>query len=120
MAVRDLAAAVAGAATAGLGALLLGEYELDGATPLIAGVLLGLILAEVVVAVRGSRDGATAAVLSALLAAAAMVGAAWISSGNDWAFVPTLAWVGVAVAAASAAAWVRVPGRRARGSPRAP
>jgi hypothetical protein len=118
-AVRDLAAVAAAAAIAALGALLLGEYELDGATPLIAGVLFGLVLAEVVVAVRGRSDVPTA-VVSAVLAAAGMVGAAWISSGNDWSFVPALGWVGVAVGAAAAAAWVRAAGRRARGSPRAP
>lgn len=116
---RDLAAVAAGSAIAALGALLLGEYELDGATPLIAGALFGLVLAEVVVAVGGRRDGRTA-VASAVLAAAGMIGAAWISSGNDWSFVPALGWVGVAIGAAAAAASVKAPGRRARGSPRAP
>ena len=112
---------VAGAAASAAGAVILGEYELDGLTPILAGVLFGLIVGELVSAVARRRDPALAAA-AALLAAAGMTWGAWLSTGPDegWSFVPGLAWVGVALAAAAAAVWVRSPGRRAPGSRRGP
>lgn len=109
-----------GAVAAAFGAVILGEYQLDGPTPLVAGALFGLILAELVTAVAKSRDPAMAGAC-AVLAAAGMTWGAWLSTGpdEDWSFVPGLAWVGVALAAAAAAVWVRSPARRAGGSRRA-
>ena len=117
---RRLLALAAGAAAAAGGALILGEYELEGMTPLVAGVLFGLIVGEVVTAAGGRRD-AQAAATSAVLAALGMAWAAWRSTGPDehWSLVPGLAWVGVALGAAAALVWVRTPGRRAAGSRRA-
>lgn len=127
---RPLLAVVAAAVTAALGALILGEYELAGVTPFVAGALFGLVVAEAAVATAGRRSGApavtTVAVAAPLAAGAGMVWAAWISSGRDWSFVPGEAWAGVALAALAAAAWAgglgRVRGRRrpAPGSPPGP
>lgn len=114
---RLVLALAVGAAVTAAGAVILGEYELEGATPLIAGALFGLVLAEIVSGVAGRRDMAVA-VPCAALAAGGLVWAAWISSGEDWSFVPTMAWVGTGVAAAAALVWLRTPGRRGAGTPR--
>lgn len=107
----------AGAATAAVGAVILGEYELEGATPVVAGVLFGLVLSEVVTAVSRHRD-ATAVATSVVLAVGGMAWGAWLSTGpdEDWSFVPGMAWVGVALAAAAAVLWVRTPGLRGAGT----
>lgn len=109
-----LAAATGGAA---LGAAILGEYELEGMTPIVAGILFGLILGEVVTAVGRHRD-VPAAATSAGVTALGMAWAAWRSTGPDehWSLVPDLAWVGVALGAVAAFLWVRTPGRRGAGS----
>ena len=116
---RRLLALVAGAATAAAGAVILGEYELTGLTPVVAGLLFGVIVAEVVTVAGRRHDPVTAAVCAAA-AAGGMVWGAWISSGEDWDYVPGGVWVGVALAAAAAFGWIRNPGRRARGSRPAP
>lgn len=110
-----------GAAAAAFGAVILGEYQLEGATPIVAGLLFGLILAELMTAVAKDR-GTPLAGAAAVLAATGMTWGAWLSTGpdEDWSFVPDLAWLGVALAAAAAAVWVRSPARRARGSRPAP
>lgn len=91
-------AVVAGAAVAALGALILGEYEFKGTTPYVAGVLFGLVVAEVVVTV-GRRGGAALAATVGALAAGGLVWAAWISSGRDWHYVPNAAWIAVGLGA---------------------
>ncbi|HEX2040069.1 MAG TPA: hypothetical protein VHF47_10105 [Acidimicrobiales bacterium] len=97
-------AVLAGAAVASLAALILGEYELVGWTPYLAGIAFGLVVAEVLTTV-GRRSGAVPAVPAVVLAAGGMVWAAWISSGRDWSYVPGGAWTGVALAAACGAGW---------------
>lgn len=118
---RRLLAVAAGGVASAFGAVILGEYELNGPTPLLAGALFGLILGELVPTVARSRDPAVAGATAAL-AALGMTWGAWLSTGpdEDWAFVPGRAWVGVAVAVVAAVLWVRTPGRRARGSRRGP
>lgn len=116
---RRVLALLAGAATAAAGAVILGEYEFTGLTPVVAGVLFGVIVAEVVTAAGRRRDVVTA-LACGVLAAAGMVWAAWISSGHDWSYVPGVAWVGAAVAVAAAPLWIRNPGRRAAGTRRGP
>lgn len=96
-------AGLAGLAVACLGALILGEYELAGSTPYVAGVLFGLVVAEAVVTVA-RRGGAGLAVFAGLASAAGMVWAAWIAAGRDWHYVAGGAWAGVAVGAAVAGA----------------
>ncbi|MGH9164503.1 MAG: hypothetical protein ACRDZW_03180 [Acidimicrobiales bacterium] len=116
---RSLLAALAVLAAASLGALILGEYELAGFTPIVAGLLFGLVLAEVAMAAAG-RSTPPVAAGAAVAGALGLVWAAWISSGRDWSFVPTEAWVGVGLAAVSAAGWVRAGRGRAGGSRRSP
>lgn len=89
-------AVLAGAAVAALSALILGEYEFTGSTPYVAGVLFGLLVGEAVLAVakRGTRALGAA---TAALAGGGLVWAAWISAGRDWAYVPGVAWLSVAI-----------------------
>ncbi|MGI8685346.1 MAG: hypothetical protein ACR2MO_09710 [Acidimicrobiales bacterium] len=116
---RRTLALVAAAFVAAAGGLILGEYELTGPTPVVAGVLFGLVVAEVAIVIGKQRDTVTGAGCAAF-AAAGMVWAAWISSGRDWDYVPGMVWLGVALAAGAALWWIRNPGRRAGGSRRAP
>jgi len=117
--VRQLVAALAGAASATLGALILGEYELRGATPVIAGLLFGLVIAEVVLAV-GRSPGIQSVVVSSLLTAGGLVWAAWISVRHRGTGFPTGGWLAAALGAATAAVWIRSSGRRGVGSRRGP
>lgn len=108
---RRIAAVTATAAAAALGALILGEYDLSGATPYIAGVLFGLAMAEVTLTVgRDARVWAAAA--SAALAVAGWMWAAWISSGQGVAPIRLGEWLGAVVAGVVGFAWVRWSGKR--------
>lgn len=98
------------------GAVILGEYQLSGFTPLVAGVLFGMVEAELMLVVGRRRDAVAMAAAGAF-AAAGMVWASWISAGDDWGYVAGTAWVGAALAPVAAVLWLRNPGRRAAGSP---
>lgn len=102
-----IAVAVAGAV---LVALILGEYELVGVVPLVAGVVVGLLLGEAVVGIARWRGGAAAAVAAAL-AAGSLAWAGWIDSSQGLEPYPALAAVGAVLAAAVAG--VRAWGGRA-------
>ena len=116
---RHLLALLAGVAVAALGALILGEYELNGVMPVVAGVLFGLAVAEAVVAV--GRDVRIAlALAAAVFAAAGLVWSAWIAAGRDWDFVTGGRWSSAPIGAVAAALWVRSSGRREAGSPDEP
>ena len=95
--------ALAGAVVAAIGALVLGEYELVGLTPFVAGPLFGLAVAEAVTWASGSR-GPVAGITAAVLGAAGMVWAGWIDSGEGIDPMPVLVWPG-AVLAALTGAW---------------
>lgn len=98
------------AATAAVGAVIIGEYQLTGLTGVVAGALFGLAIAEVVLTVSGpsARDAPRIALAgSAVLTVAGLLWAAWISAGRDWGFVPNGLWIGVAVGAAVSPWWVR-------------
>jgi hypothetical protein len=114
---RPLLAVLAAAAATALGALILGEYQLNGATPYVAGVLFGLVVAELAgfVAGRGALPP-PALVAVVVLPGLGMVWAAWISAGRSWQFVPTGAWVGAALAPVAAVLWLR-SGRRGPSGP---
>lgn len=116
---RRVLALAAGALAAAVGAVILGEYELQGVTPFVAGILFGVIVAEVVTVAGRRHDLATTGGCAAL-AAAGMVWAAWISSGEDWSYVAGEAWFGVVLAAVAAGLWIRTPGRPGAGSRPAP
>ncbi|MEX2659213.1 MAG: hypothetical protein WD232_05930 [Acidimicrobiales bacterium] len=103
--------AVCGAA---LSAFILGEYEMVGIVPVMAGVVVGLLLSEVVVGIA-RWWGPVAAVLVGTLAVASLILAGWIDSSQGVEPYPTMAGVGAAVAAvvAVARAWRR-PRRQSR------
>jgi len=113
--VRSVLALLAAAATASLGALVLGEYDFTGWMPVVAGLLFGIVVAEVALVVARRRRPALAAAAGAL-SGAGLVWAVWISS-DHWEFVPRTAWVAVAVGPVAAATWfLRSAGPRAGGS----
>lgn len=93
------------AAAAWLAAAILGEYELQGATAVVSGVMLALVIGELAVVVAGRRD-VVLGVACAVLVAASIMWAAWIFSAHDWTFVPAGAWVGAALGAVTALFWV--------------
>ena len=109
---------LAGAAVAVVAAAVLGEYAFDGWAVVGSGVLVGLFVAEAMVAVlrRGSRWTAGVA---AALGAGAMLGAAWISTGHRLDTVAWKGWAAVALAAAAGAIRARPRGeaRRTRPAP---
>ncbi|MEX2294125.1 MAG: hypothetical protein WD691_10105 [Acidimicrobiales bacterium] len=108
---RALLAVVCGAATAALGALMLGEYEFTGPLPFVAGPLFGLVVAEVMLAV-GQLRTALAAATAGALAFAGIAWAGWIDSTQGVEPVKGLAWVSACLAAATAI--VRILGRPKR------
>ncbi len=98
-------AVIAAAAACALAAVILGEYDLRGITPLVSGVMLALVIGELAVVVAGARS----LVLGGACALAVAGGVVWalrISSGNDWSFVTASGWVGAAPGAVTAFAWV--------------
>ncbi len=103
--VRLALAVLAAAAAAALAAVILGEYDLRGITPLVSGVMLALVIGELGVVVAGSRS-VVLGVACAVAAGGSVVWALWISSGNDWSFVSASGWLGAALAVLTAFAWV--------------
>jgi hypothetical protein len=116
---RHLLGVTVAVGAAVLGALILGEYELGGATAFVAAVLFGMAVAEALITV-GRVSSTGYAVLAAVLVAAGFAWAAWIFAGRDWDFVPGVRWAAVPVAALAAGFWVRSSGRRAPDSPPSP
>jgi hypothetical protein len=116
--VRAPLSVLAGGAVAVVGAAALGEYGFDGIAVVASGLLIGLFVAEAVLAVAGggSRIGAAA---SALLAAGSMTGAGWIASGHRLGTVRWMGWVAVGVAALAGGVRARPPAgaRRSRPAP---
>jgi hypothetical protein len=104
---RQLLAVAAALAAGSLGALILGEYQLGGTTPFIAGALFGLVVGELVLAIAKPRVSAPAAAAAVIAPGLGMVWAAWISAGRDWHYVPGGAWAGAALAPVAAALWLR-------------
>jgi hypothetical protein len=94
---RQLAAVAAGAAAAGAGALIAGEYAFTGVVPYIVGILLGLAIAEIVVAIARRATPVLGSVC-ALLAAASVAYAIWDDAGYGIRPIAGTAWAGVAVA----------------------
>jgi hypothetical protein len=108
---RPTLALVAGAVTASVGALILGEYQFTGVTPLVSGLLFGLFVAEVVVTVGRRRSRGWAGV-SAALAVGGLAWAAWISVRHTHHGLPGMAWVAMAAGAVSAGLRARRPETR--------
>lgn len=101
--VRAAVAVAVATAAAALAALILGEYEFTVATGVLAGAVLGFIVAEVVTSL-GRWRGVVPATVSAGIAAAGLAWAGWIDAGHGLERYPNGAWAAVAVGAAVAAA----------------
>lgn len=99
---RPCLSVLAGAAVAALAAAVLGEYAFDGWAVVGSGALVGLFVAEAMVAVLRRGSGWAAAVAAAL-GAGAMVWAGWISTGHRLGTVAWKGWAAVALAAGAGA-----------------
>ena len=118
--VRQSLAVLAGAAVAVIAAVILGEYGFDGWAVVGSGVLTGLFVGEAEVAV--SRGGSRRlAVAAAMLGAAGLLGAGWISTDHRLGTVAWKGWLAVALAAVAGAIRARSTGeaRRSRPAPAA-
>ncbi len=115
---RPLLSVLAGAAVAVVAAAVLGEYGFDGWAVVGSGVLVGLFVAEAMVAVVRTPARWTVAVASAL-AAGAMLWAGWISTSHRLGSVAWKGWLAVALAVAAGAfrARPRAEARRTRSAP---
>ncbi len=113
-----VAAMVAALAVATLGAVILGEYELTGVRPLLAGALFGVAIGEVIATVTRPVDADIHLLVGAALATeAGLVWATWISTGHHLDLAPVTAWLGIGIGALSAALWLRSAGRRGDRTP---
>jgi hypothetical protein len=115
--VRQLPAVLVAAATSAFGALLLGEYDLGGATGVFAGALFGVAVAEAARLMAKGRVPTAAAAVIAAIAGAGMVWATFISTNRFRSPIPTAAYVGIAASVMLAGAWLRSSGRREPSSP---
>src|SRR5437667_7346259 len=88
--VRRMLALVAGLLVTALGAAILGEYQFNGLTGVVAGLIFGLFVAEVTVSV--AREGN--AVFAVVCAAFTVGGLGWAvhASIGPRGDVPALAW----------------------------
>jgi hypothetical protein len=79
-----------------LGGLILGEYPFTGVMPYIAGVLFGLVVAEVIVSVS-QQQGTVSAITAAVCSAGGLGWAVWISSGKGVDPIPIGGWVAIGI-----------------------
>lgn len=103
---RQVLAIVAAAVLAGLGAVVLGEYDLRGTTAIVGFPLYGVAVTELALAVARRLAVPTLAVAAAVVAGG-LTWALWISFGhfrND-VLPPPLSWVMVGVAVLAAVLW---------------
>ena len=114
---RQLLPVLVAAAIGSFGALLLGEYDLVGATALVAGGLLGATIAEVAGAVGRRNIPVWLTATVALIAGASMTWAVWISTNRFRNPVEVSAVAGILAAAVAAAVWLSTGGRRGGSSP---
>src|SRR5207237_3831698 len=78
---RAAVALVLGAFASAIGGLILGEYDFSGAMPYAAGLLFGLVIAEIVLELGRVRSWLVGAIAGGCVAGA-LGWAAWISSGE--------------------------------------
>jgi hypothetical protein len=100
---RPIVALAIAAMACAVGALILGEYEFSGATPIGAGVLFGLVISEIVIEVGATRSPIIG-VLCASMVAGALGWAGWVSSGEGLRPFPQGAWMAMALGAVTAGA----------------
>ena len=110
---RPVPAVLVALAVAALGAVILGEYELAGTRPILAGAVFGVMVAEVLatLARAWAREAALWAA-AALITEAGLVWATWISTGHELDRAAATAWVGIAVGSVASPFWLRSAGRR--------
>jgi hypothetical protein len=111
-AIRAACGLLAAAGVALIGAFVLGEYEFEGAMPIGAGLLFGIVVGEVAVEI-GRRRTVPFALACAGLAAGGLLWAGWIAAGEGLAPIPGGAWLAAGVGAGAAA--LRVVGLRRPG-----
>lgn len=112
---RQVLALISATSLAALGAVVLGEYPLEGATVLVGFPLYGIAVVELALAIAKRLSPATLAVV-AVDVAGGLMWALWISFGhfrNDFR-PPVLSWVMVGVAVLTCLVW-GWPRRRRRG-----
>jgi hypothetical protein len=110
--IRVLVSMTVGALVAALGALFLGEYEFDEALPIAAGVLLGLVVAEIVVSLGRHRSWTMAGILAVLVGVAVLL-AGHLDAG-DVEPIKTGAYISAALGAGAAALRTAPWSRRGR------
>lgn len=103
---RLILALMAATAVGSVAALILGEYEMTLFTGLASGIGVGAVLAETVLAVGRRRTLVTMGA-AVTLAAGSMLWASWIDAGRGVEPIRATAWLGVALAAATAAVRLR-------------
>lgn len=89
--------------TCAVGALILGEYEFSGVTPIFAGVLFGLVISEMVLEIGRKRHLVLGLVMAGMVAGA-LAWAGYVSSGEGLRPFPNGAWVAMAFGAVTAGA----------------
>lgn len=110
---RTLLALALGVGLAVVTALILGEYPFTGPTPYLAAVLLPAVIgAAVVWTGRDHAERLWAA--TAVLSAAAMGWAVWISTGRGLDPVPAGAWIAISAALVWPLAWAGLLAHRRR------
>lgn len=107
---------VAAALTAAVAGVIMGEYELRGVLPYVAGLLFGLAVAEAAITAGADRAWALA-VPSALFAFLGLAWAAKIDAGGGIGRVAGARWISSCIAAAAALWWIRQFGGRSTSSP---
>jgi hypothetical protein len=116
--VRLVLAVLAALAVTVVGAAILGEYQFDGLTGAIAGLIYGVFVAEAAIAVA-RRGSPLLAVICAVLAVGGLGWAIRASIGPRASIpgdVPDFGWAALVLAGAGAAVRARSSGRRAGGS----
>ena len=114
--IRALVAMAVGALVATLGALFLGEYEFDEALPIGAGVLLGLVVAEIVVSLGRHRSWTMAGILAVLVGVSVLL--AGHRDAGDVEPVKTGAYLSASLSAVAAGLRTAPWGRGATGAGR--
>jgi hypothetical protein len=116
---RLITGIVLGAAVAGLGGWILGEYPFTGFTPYIAGVLFALVVTEVMLSISHRHD-LVIAIAGAGCTVAGLGLAVRISTGEGIDPIPIGGWVALGVGAVVALLRGGITasvGRRARSTP---
>jgi hypothetical protein len=120
--VRSALAVLAALAVTVAGAAILGEYQFNGLTGAVAGLIYGIFVAEAAVAVA-RRGSGWLAVVCAVLAVGGLGWAIRASIGprdSLPANIPGYGWAALVLAAGGAAFRARSSGRRGAGSPSEP